>query len=254
LSGPLALRSLRAAFVFLTRLPVGGFPYQDDEWRWAPAFFPLVGALVGAVAGCVDRAMLPAGDLGAALLAIGASMLLTGAFHEDGLADTSDALGGAYDREKIVTILKDSRVGTFGACAIAVSIGGRAALLAHLGHEAPWAFVAVGAVARFGPVWLIAAIPYAATEQSKSKGITTARAAQAGVSTVWAVATVAAVALASDIAPSRLAATFVVVVLVSAVTGWRYMRRLGGLTGDFLGATEQLCELAAYAVLAWSHG
>jgi adenosylcobinamide-GDP ribazoletransferase len=254
LSARLALRSARAAFVFLTRLPVGGFPYQDDEWRWAPAHFPLVGAVVGAVAGCIDRALLPAGDLGAAMLAIGASLLLTGAFHEDGLADTSDALGGAYDRDKIVAILKDSRVGGFGACAIVLSIGGRAALLARLGHEAPWAFAFVGAVARVGPVWQIAAIPYAATDQSKSKGVTAARSVQAGVATAWGLAVAAAVASGSDLAPSRLAAVFVAMTLVTVLSGWRYLRRLGGLTGDFLGATEQLCELAACAVLAWSHG
>lgn len=247
-----ALRSLRAAFVFLTRLPVGGFPYLDDEWRWSAAHFPLVGGVLGAVVGCLDRALLPLGELAAALFAIGASLLLTGAFHEDGLADTSDALGGAFDREKILTILKDSRVGTFGACALVLSIAGRAALLARLGHEAPWALALVGATARVGPVWQIAAVPYVASEQSKSRGVAAARSAQAGIATAWALFVAFAVVVTMDAAPSRIAAVFAVSTVVTVFTAWRYVRRLGGITGDFLGATEQLCELAAFAALAWS--
>ena len=132
MTAPAPLRGLRAAFVFLTRVPVGGFPYTDDEWRWAAAHFPLVGALLGVVVGAVDHVLLPLGELAAALGAIGASLFLAGALHEDGLADTSDALGGAFDRDKILAILKDSRVGTFGACALVLSIVGRAALLARL--------------------------------------------------------------------------------------------------------------------------
>ncbi len=147
---PAPLRGVRAAFVFLTRVPVGGFPYTDDEWRWAAAHFPLVGALLGTVVGAVDYVLLPLGELAAALGAIGVSLFLTGALHEDGLADTSDALGGAFARDKILAILKDSRVGTFGACALVLSIVGRAALLARLGPGAPWAFVLAGAAARGG--------------------------------------------------------------------------------------------------------
>src|SRR5438045_786510 len=111
------VRGLRAAIVFLTRVPAGGFPYREPEWRWAPAWFPLVGAGVGAVAGGVAWLAAGAGSLVAGALAVIASLLVTGAFHEDGLADTADALGGAYDREKLFAILKDSRIGSFGGAA-----------------------------------------------------------------------------------------------------------------------------------------
>jgi adenosylcobinamide-GDP ribazoletransferase len=246
------LRGIRAAFVFLTRIPVGGFPYADAEWRAAPAYFPLVGAVVGAVAGAVDRLLLPLGGLAAALLAIAASMLLTGAFHEDGLADTSDALGGAFDRDKLLVILKDSRIGTFGACAVVVSVVGRAALLARLGTDVLWAFPLVGAAARAGPIWQIATMRYVtAPEHGRSRGVMSAGLIQAAGATIGVSAIAAACCYAEVLPPSRLAGIVAVCVAVTAVTRWRYLRRLGGITGDFLGATEQLCELAAFAVLAW---
>jgi adenosylcobinamide-GDP ribazoletransferase len=245
------VRAVRAAFVFLTRLPVGGFPYTDDEWRWSAAHFPLVGLALGGLAGCIDRALLPLGGFAAALGAIGASLLMTGAFHEDGLADTSDALGGAFDREKVLLILKDSRVGTFGACALVLSIAGRAALLARLGHDAAWALPLVGAAARMGPTWQIAALPYVTTVGARSRGVARARAAQAWVATAWALAAGVAMAVGRHLPVTRIAAAFGSVAVVTLFTGWRYARRVGGITGDFMGATEQLCELAAYGALAW---
>jgi adenosylcobinamide-GDP ribazoletransferase len=251
LNGPAPVRGVRAAVVFLTRVPVGGFPYTDADWRWAPAHFPLVGLALGAVIACVDRALLPLGEFAAALGALGVSMLLTGAFHEDGLADTCDALGGAFDREKILQILKDSRIGVFGACALVLSIGGRAALLARLGLDAACALALVGAAARLGPVWHIATLTYVASPASRSRGVTRAGTAQALVATVWAaLAGIAAVAI-GHVGVARVGAVFASIGAVTLLTGWRYTRRLGGFTGDFLGATEQLCELVAYGVLAW---
>jgi adenosylcobinamide-GDP ribazoletransferase len=250
-SGWAPVRGARAAFVFLTRLPVGGFPYADDDWRWAPAHFPLVGLVLGGLLACVDHVLVPLGDLVAALGALAVSLLLTGAFHEDGLADTSDALGGGFDRDKILLILKDSRVGAFGACALVVSIVGRAALLARMGRDAEWALPLVGAAARVGPVWQIAVVPYVSSAASKSRGVARARAAQACVATGWAVGLCVVLGLARRFAAARLAAVALAMVVITLVTAWRYVRRLGGLTGDFLGATEQLCELAGYGVLAW---
>jgi adenosylcobinamide-GDP ribazoletransferase len=248
-----AVRGVRAAFVFLTRVPVGGFPYTEDEWRWSAAHFPLVGGVLGALLGCVDRVLLPLGELAAGLGTVGASLLLTGAFHEDGLADTSDALGGAADRERVLAILKDSRVGTFGACALVVSIVGRAALVARLGAAAPWALPLVGAVARVGPIWQMAALHYVTSpSQARSGHVARARLVHACLATAWAIAIAIAIAAAGHVTGARAAATFAVAGLATALTGWRYARRVGGITGDFLGATEQLCELAALGALAWT--
>lgn len=249
------VRGIRAAFVFLTRIPVGGFPYRADDWKWAAAHAPVVGATVGLLTGIADRALAPVGELPAAIIAVGVSMLLTGAFHEDGLADTSDALGGGTDPARVFAILKDSRIGTFGAAAVVVSVAARAALVAELGSRALVALVVVGAVARVAPVWLMALLPYVTDDAtSKSRAVLRAGRSEAFVATAWAAVGLGAAASHGDIEAERAVLLVATMVLVGAVTGFRYRRRVGGITGDFLGATEQLGEIAALAVWAYAAG
>ena len=207
--------------------------------------------MLGAGAGGLDRVLQPLGPFAAALGALAASLLATGAFHEDGLADTSDALGGGFDRDKILLILKDSRVGAFGAAALCVSIVGRAALIARLGPAALIALPVVGMVARTAPVWQIAVLPYVSSPSSRSPGVTRARLAQAFVATGWSLAGVGGMIVMGYTNIERAALMMGAMGVVTLVTGARYIRRLGGITGDFLGATEQLCELAGYGALAW---
>jgi adenosylcobinamide-GDP ribazoletransferase len=246
------LRGLRAAFAFFTRVPVGGFPYDDRALAWAPAHAPLVGAVLGAALAALDACLLPLGAFPAATLVIGASMLLTGALHEDGLADTSDALGGGHDEAKVFAILKDSHIGSFGAAAIAVSVLARASLLGQLGDAGLAALPVAWCAARVGPVWLMVWLPYVTPRiAAKSERIVRARWRQALVASAWVLAVLAAAVVAGWIAAPRALFTAVAVAAVSVVTGWRYHRRVGGITGDFLGATEQLGEIAALAVLAW---
>jgi adenosylcobinamide-GDP ribazoletransferase len=249
---PAPIRGMRAAFVFLTRIPVGGFPYRSEDFAWAAAHAPFVGLVLGAMLGGLDVLLLPLGALPAAFLVMGASLLLTGAFHEDGLADSSDALGGAYDRERVLAILKDSRIGTFGAAALVVSIAGRAALIAQLGRSAAWVLPIVGCSARVAPIWLMAALPYV-TPAPDAKSIHVARGgvAQAGAATAWLFAASVAAVYLGWLTPTRSLLLVLSLGLVALLTGWRYKRRLGGITGDFLGATEQVGELVALAVLAW---
>src|SRR6188768_1753104 len=183
---PPPVRGMRAAFVFFSRLPFGGFPYRKADWKWAAAHAPFVGLVLGGALGQLERLLLPLGPLSAAVLVIAASLLLTGAFHEDGLADTSDALGGGYDAERVQLILKDSRIGSFGGAALVVSIAGRAALLARLEQSVVWAFPLVFCAARVGPVWLMAALPYVTAEQgAKSRDLTRAGFPQAAVASAW---------------------------------------------------------------------
>lgn len=247
----LCVRAARAAFVFLTRVPVGGFPYSAEEWRWAPAYFPLVGLALGAALGGLDALLQPLGAFAAALGALALSLLATGAFHEDGLADTSDALGGGFDPDKILLILKDSRVGTFGASALALSIVGRAALLARLGPGAALALPLIGMAARAAPVWQMALLPYVSGPGSRSSAVARAGLPQALVATAWPLLASSAMVATGRASAPRLAAVAGAMALVTLLSGRRYMRRLGGVTGDFLGATEQLCELSGYAALAW---
>ena len=246
-----ALRSVQAAFAFLTRIPVGGHPYADAEWAWAPAHFPLVGLVLGVVLAAIHRLLWPLGTLADAVLVVSASLLLTGALHEDGLADTSDALGGAAGRERVLAILKDSRVGTFGACALFVSLVGRVALLAQLQRDATWAFPLVGCAARVGPVWQMVALPYVTGAGKKSDHLTRVQTPQAAVATTWLLGALGAAAALRYGSAGHLLALALMLACVTALTTWHYARRVGGVTGDFLGATEQLCELAGYAALAW---
>jgi adenosylcobinamide-GDP ribazoletransferase len=245
-----ALRGIRAAVVFLTRVPVGGFPYRDEDWRWAPAWFPLVGAAVGALAAAAARLTAAAGPFVAGALAVITSLLLTGAFHEDGLADTADALGGAYDRPRLFVILKDSRIGSFGAAALTMALVLRVALLARLGPAAPLALILVGALSRVAPVWLMAVLPYVTeAAASRSRPVTRGGPAQA------AVATLTAAAIAAGLHIGLLPAISLAAVSagVALLCGWRFHVRAGGLTGDFLGATQQVeeCALLLALTFAW---
>jgi adenosylcobinamide-GDP ribazoletransferase len=244
---PAQLRGARAAFTFLTRIPVGGFPYSSDDWRWSTAYFPLVGAAVGGIMAAVWTAAAPLGSIAAAILAVAAGLLVTGGFHEDGLADTADALGGAYDRERVHEILKDSRVGTFGALALAVSLALRVALIVELGAAAAVALVFVQSASRLPPIWLMVALPYATpASTAKSRPVTRAGIAQALLATVWPV-------LLAEIllAPGQLLALAAIAALATALLGWRFAARVGGITGDFLGATQQVVECALLAALVW---
>ncbi len=249
---PPPVRGLRAAFVLLTRIPVGGFPYRSEDWAWAAAHAPFVGLVVGAVLGGLDRLLLPVGSLPSAILVVGASLLLTGAFHEDGLADTADALGGGSDTARVLAILKDSRIGSYGGAALVVSIAARAALLAQLGPAALWALPIAGCSARVGPIWLLACLPYVtSTSEAKSGAVARAGMPQAVVATGWFLAVIGASVVLRSITGARVGGLVAALVAVTIVTGWRYVRRAGGITGDFLGATEQVGEIAALAVLAW---
>jgi len=247
-----ALRSVRASFVFLTRLPVGGFPFSSEDFRWAAAHAPLVGLIVGAIGAGLFHLLQPLGALAAAALAVGASLLVTGAFHEDGLADTADALGGGYTRERVLEILKDSRIGSFGAAAIGFSLIARTTLIARLEPDALWALPLGFAAARLGPIWQMALLPYVTQDaQSKSRDVSRGGTPQALVATAWLLVFTGAAHGLGLISWQRIAGLASALAVVTLLTAWRYQRRVGGITGDFLGATEQLGEVAALAVLAW---
>jgi adenosylcobinamide-GDP ribazoletransferase len=249
------VRGARAAMGFLTRVPVGSFPYTKREWRWASAHFPLVGLLLGAVHAAIFYAVSRAGSLVAAAVVVAASLLLTGAFHEDGLADTADALGGGYTRERVLEILKDSRVGAFGAAALVVALVLRVALLARLDACAPAAMIVTQCASRVPPIVLMVAMPYAQQDAvSRSKLVRRAGAAQAAVAIAVGVAAVVTATLVRAISPTGALGVGAASAVVTAVCGWRFHVRVGGVTGDFLGATQQVSECAMLLALALDHG
>lgn len=251
------LRLVFIALQFLTRLPVPGWVGYEPAWlNQCARHFPLVGAGVGALGAAVllaAAAVWPAPV--AALLAVAATLVLTGAFHEDGLADTFDGLGGAVPRARALAIMKDSRIGTYGAAALVLSLGLRVALLSVLCAQQPLFAAAVLVLAhgwgRAAAVLLMAALPYAGdAEHAKAKPLATAVGPREwGTALGWALL-LGAAAVAWGLPGWRVAAA---ALAVAGVLLWmrRWLRRrLGGYTGDTLGAAEQLAELAVLLAMA----
>jgi adenosylcobinamide-GDP ribazoletransferase len=248
------LRLFFIAMQFLTRVPsprwVG---FAADDLNGSARYFPLVGLLVGAVASLV---LWIAGMLFPPMVAVGLSMasaaVLTGGFHEDGLADTFDALGGAVTRERALAIMKDSRIGTYGALALLVVLGIKAAALTAMPVAMAVPALLLGHTAsRAAAVFLIRVLPYAGdVEHAKAKPL--ARQISVGgvsIAIVWVV--LVAVILAVDVAGH---APWITVSLALVIAGTLWMRRwlrrrLGGYTGDTLGATQQITELLS--MLGW---
>ena len=209
--------------------------------------FPLLGAAIGALIGLVYLALLATGipALAAAALALGASALLTGGLHEDGLADLADGFGGGRDKAAKLEIMRDSRLGTYGALALLVSFVAKMAALAALPHSAVVAgLVAAHALARGALPALAAIMPGA-----RSDGLATS----AG-RVEPAVATTAAM-LALLIAfvclpPGAAFMTTAAAALGAAAVAVLAKRQIGGITGDVLGAAEQVGETAVLLVLA----
>lgn len=254
------------ALQFFTRIPVTGrladwVGYSPEMLRKSAAHFPGVGWLVGGLAALLYAALVRAlpdasyTPLVLAVLTTVFTVLLTGAFHEDGLADVADGLGAAAERERALDIMKDSRVGAFGALALVLALLTKVALLALLGEADP--VLACGALffghvlSRFLPLWLIRLLPHVGdTARSKSKPLADQiSAAGLAVATLW---TGAAVALAAWWLPdARLWIGGGVAAALAWVWMWRlFVRRLQGYTGDCLGATQQVCEIAIYFGLA----
>ena len=133
---PAWLHAFRASFTFLTRIPVGGFPYPEDLGMDLD-MVPARGCLLGALYAAIWMGLEGHSDPTRAIIVVTMGLLVTGGFHEDGLSDSVDALGGAYDRENVMRILKDSRVGAFGALALIVAVMLKVSLLVDLGVLAP---------------------------------------------------------------------------------------------------------------------
>lgn len=230
-----------AAAGFLTRLPLAEPPgWQPDRLARASRYFPAVGALVGLAGGLVwwlaGLALPPAAAAG---LALAAMLWLTGALHEDGLADAADGLIGGQDREARLAIMRDSRLGTFGVLALVLSVALRAAALAAIGDTvfAALALVAAHAASR-------AALPTAMRilVPARADGLGAGAGKPSLAAAVFAAAIGVAVAL-SALGPARGLVAVALAAAAVAATGMLAQRRIGGYTGDVLGALQQIGEI-----------
>ncbi len=238
------MRRARYALAFLTRLPGGAHPPSSSELASATPWFPAVGLVVGAISALVWLAgnlLLP--SLPAALLAVAAGVVASGAFHEDGLADTADALGGST-REQRLAIMRDSRIGTFGGLALVLTVALRSTALAALGGGTG----AIALLAAHGLGRGISLLVLLWTPGSRRDGLgvdfrehlprrTTAA---AGAATVLAVGL-----------PSPAGALAVTAATLAVLGLTLLARRLfGGVSGDVVGAAEQLTEVAVLCAVA----
>jgi len=264
---------------FFTRIPVTGrladwVGFSPAMLRASAGHFPGVGWLVGGLLAGLSwllLAFLPNSvmtPLAVAALGTAAGVLLTGAFHEDGLADVADGLGGSLDRDRALIIMKDSRVGAFGAIAVGLALLVKVALLALLGSLSPElmcvALFLGHVVSRTWPLLLIRLMPHVGdVAGSKSKPLAD-QISSAGLLTalIWCFGALALVLYGQD-AIDLIVIDEAVVSLAAPVTGgllasglacavlgrW-FWRRLQGFTGDCLGTTQQVCEIAFYLGLA----
>ena len=241
------VNDLRVALALLTRLPLplGAQVFAAHQTRafWA---YPLVGVVVAALSGALGAlaiwANLP--PLGVAAVVIATQIFTTGALHEDGLADTADGLWGGYDPERRLAIMKDSHIGSYGVLALALSVLARAAALAACAQAGPWtlvlALVASAPLSRAACVWMMFALPHA---RNAGLSVSAGRPALSGC--LIALILGALLCLISGSLPALLIAALPVVALRQIARA-----KIGGQTGDILGATQQLAELAVLLTLA----
>jgi len=246
------LDDFKTAVAFLTRVPMphpqGAMP---PNFVRAHRMFPVVGALIGAAIGLLCLALRATGlpDLASAALALGAGMILTGALHEDGLADVADGFGGGRDTAAKLEIMRDSRLGTYGAAILLVSFAAKLSALASLSDaQLVFGMIAAHTLARGVLPMMSLNLPYA-----RKDGL----AANAGQPD----AAVAMVAIAVALVIALLALSWVnafwaalVTALCAGVMAWLARRQIGGQTGDVLGAAEQVAETAVLLLLAARFG
>ena len=238
-----------AAVRFLTRIPVPDTAYDPDALARSVVYFPVVGLLVGGLAVAVWK--LLDGHLARPVVALAVVLflvLVTGGLHEDGLADAADGFGGGWTRERILLIMRDSRIGSYGAIALFMSLGARVLLL---GTMAPGRVVGVLVVAQMLCRWTV--LPLAAWLPSARVG-TEGEGARLAGRVSWGnvgVGSVLAFGLAGLLLGWNALVPIVAVSVVAGVTGWLYRTKIGGTTGDCFGATCQIAEVAVYVCGAW---
>ena len=274
-----ALRHYLLAIQFFSRIPItrrlaAWVGYSPAMLRASAAHLPGVGVVVGALVAAFSALLLMVlpdtayTPLVVAVLGTALGVMVTGAFHEDGLADIADGLGGSYDRKRALEIMKDSRVGAFGALALVLVVLTKVSLLALIGSvSAPWMVLAIfvaHVVSRTWPLVLIRLMPHVGDAAgSKSKPL--ADQISTGslmVAFIWCFMALAPVFIAQPAIDFIAIDGGTWVDLLPLVSGlvasglaflsmWRLLwRRLQGFTGDGLGATQQVCEVAFYLGLA----
>lgn len=233
------------AIMFYTRIPVPkNLPYSEEILNRATRYFPFIGWLIGGIGAGVFYGLqfvMPTGL--AILLSMAATIFVSGAFHEDGFADFCDGFGGGYTRERILEIMKDSRIGTYGSIGLVAMLATKFMSLSSLDvTRIPLALLAAHTLSRVMPVLIIFFSEYArADATSKTKPV-----GKKGKPVDLLMALFFGVAFLSFL-PVLFVAAIIPVLLLTTFLFRRYItKKLGGYTGDCLGALQQIAEVEIY--------
>lgn len=240
---PIVFRRFLIAVQFLTRVPVPrALESSEEELGKAAAFFPLVGVIVGGGAALVFVLLGYLLPLAACVLcAIIFTALITNGFHEDGLADAFDGFGGGWTKDRVLEIMRDSRIGTYGTVALIFLILGKLNFLSLLTEGQAWRWMIVAHTSsRWTILPLCSWLPYARAE---GQGKLVAKQVGALGIVMGSVTLALSLLLLSWYAA---VAALLVIGLVTLLSGLYFRARLQGITGDCLGATNQLTEVALY--------
>jgi adenosylcobinamide-GDP ribazoletransferase len=237
------------AFQFLTRIPMPPIAFKPDSLSRATKFFPLVGLVVGS--GAVVLQKLLRFHMNPSLLALVVLIylvLITGSLHEDGIADAADGFGGGRSREQILAIFRDSRIGSYGATALVLSLLARYLLLASLPLEHFAAYVISSQVLCR---WSSLPLSYFLSPAREQDG-QGARIAKLTSLASLIFGSIFGLAVVTTALRRSAAAPVLVAIFIVVMSGWFYARELGGVTGDCFGATSQLTEIAVYFCGVWT--
>jgi adenosylcobinamide-GDP ribazoletransferase len=232
------------AVMFFTRIPIRFSNFDDADLNKATRYFPLVGILVGVVGALVfwlSDILLPLEV--ALLISMVSTILLTGAFHEDGLADAVDGLGGGWSKEQILTIMVDSRIGSYGAIGLVmVLLTKYQALSYQTAALIPASLVAGHALSRLCAVLVMYTQSYVKAEGKSKPLATQLNISELIIATFFGLAPMAFLEI-------KFLASLVPVAMVWLWFSAKIKSRIGGYTGDCLGAMQQLTEIAFYVGL-----
>lgn len=240
---------IRASLAFCTRLPLlPSAPEAGGAIGKAAWAFPIAGILVGLIGALVYGIAhrLGLSPWPAAALSVAATLLATGCLHEDGLADTADGFGGGRTREQKLDIMRDSRIGTYGVCALLLCLLLRIGVLASFfdTRSVLWAIIAAHVGARAAVPALMALLPPA-----RSDGLSF-EAGQPSGAGIAAAALIGLVVVALCLRPRRAIVALILLAVAVALMAWLSSRQIGGQTGDVLGALEQVSEILVLLVAA----
>jgi adenosylcobinamide-GDP ribazoletransferase len=245
---------LLTAVQFLTRLPVPSGPYEQDSLARAVKFFPIVGLLIGCGSLLVYRLLVPHLPLTiVALVVVIYLVAITGCLHEDGLADSVDAFGGGWERDRVLEIMRDSRIGSYGAASLALSLLARVLLITSLPRvQVAGYLITAPVLSRWTTLPLSFFLPPArerSETQVDGQGARIAHLTSAGSLIVGSLFTLV---IAFAFLHLHALVPILASIAVTLATALYYRHRIGGVTGDCFGATNQLTEIAVYLCGVWT--